>query len=459
MKDFLKYFTEAEEKNKALGTKISMGDGNDYEPFHVSGDPKSEHYGKNKNLAPIIKAFKEGANWGWSKDSKTGEDKPVKITGKKLYMVGGSVRDHLSRKTPKNVDLATDASPDEIYKLLTQNNFEFLKDKNEKSPKNCFWVERKDTKGRPFCFGIKVKEDTYKLSLFTKNSKGDDSEILDVKPGTIEDDASSRDFTMNALAIPLSNDNGPNKELSDFFGGVYHLKDGKVIPIGDLNSKLKEDPIRAQRFARMTSRYGRPNEIPNEYKDTIKKFVTDLDKKNLNKDKVRDEFMKGINYDDTDPRSYLSLYNDLGLLNLLFPGVGVNADFPKELSELGDKLAPIAWMLRNDNPQNIEKTLKDYNWDKNDLRKILFLIKSLGIDPNTDHEYLDDLTRGYMGTGISSRKTKDWLTKIGGKDEKLANAFIKHLTSPRIKEDMNEHSSNRKLLEWKRFMSFLNKNT
>jgi len=48
----------------AIGTKVSLGDGNDFMPFEVSDDPKSEHYGKNKNLAPIVRAFKQGANWG-----------------------------------------------------------------------------------------------------------------------------------------------------------------------------------------------------------------------------------------------------------------------------------------------------------------------------------------------------------------------------------------------------------
>ena len=80
--NFLRYkqFREAEENgdggnsngdgdkkgDNALGSKITLGDGDDYEPFVISNDPKSEHYGKNRNLADIVKAFKEGANWGWS---------------------------------------------------------------------------------------------------------------------------------------------------------------------------------------------------------------------------------------------------------------------------------------------------------------------------------------------------------------------------------------------------------
>ena len=43
-----------------LSSKVSLGDGNDYEPFTVSDDKNSEHYGKNKNLAPVVRAFKKG---------------------------------------------------------------------------------------------------------------------------------------------------------------------------------------------------------------------------------------------------------------------------------------------------------------------------------------------------------------------------------------------------------------
>ena len=109
-----------------VGTKITLGDGNDMEPFEVSDDPKSEHYGKNKNLAPVIRAFKGGGNWGWSRDDNSGSDKPVKIGTKKLYLAGGAVRSHLKGEKARNVELVTNASPDEVYHLLKQNGFEFV---------------------------------------------------------------------------------------------------------------------------------------------------------------------------------------------------------------------------------------------------------------------------------------------------------------------------------------------
>ena len=118
--------SKADNETNAVGTKVSLGDGNKFEPFEISDDPKSELYGKNKNLAPIVRAFKQGANWGWSRDENTGKDKPVKITSKKLFLAGGSVRDHLLGKKPRDIELATSASPDEVYRLLKQNGFTYV---------------------------------------------------------------------------------------------------------------------------------------------------------------------------------------------------------------------------------------------------------------------------------------------------------------------------------------------
>ena len=61
MKSFSQYkqlreATEPKEEggggDDGLSTKVTLGDGNDFEPLQISDDPKSEHYGKNKNLAP-----------------------------------------------------------------------------------------------------------------------------------------------------------------------------------------------------------------------------------------------------------------------------------------------------------------------------------------------------------------------------------------------------------------------
>lgn len=430
-----------EEKDKSgesqpLGAKISLGDGNDFEPFQISDDPKNQHYGKNKNLAPIVRAFKGGGNWGWSRDDSSGEDKPVKIGSKKLFLTGGATRDHLAGKKPKNIQLGTNASPDEVYHLLKQNGFEFIKDdgteKESKKPnpnkregsKQYFWTEKANKNGRPFVFGIQVNEDQYTLEVFTKTPRGVDQ---DFEPGTQGEDAASRDFTINSMYILLSNDNGPNKELNDFNGGIHHLKSGRIASVGDLGKKLKEDPKRLLRYVRMMHGYGDPKKIPSEEKEIIGKSAIGLGK--LDRNTIMGEFRKGMDKDDSDSRGYLKLFRDLGLMDKLFPGKSLDSNLPKELSEIGDKDMPIAWILRNNPPE----ALDDIGFDDKEKKKISFLIKSLGINPDLDEDNLNDLTNGYMGSGISGRKLREFATKVGKLDPSVVDAFLSYVKNPRVK--------------------------
>jgi hypothetical protein len=440
---------EGSEKDKPsgdgpLGAKVSLGDGNDYEPFNVSDDPKSEHYGKNKNLAPLVRAFKQGGNWGWSKDDTSGEDKPVKISGKRLYLAGGAVRDHLTGRKARNVELATNASPDEVYHLLKQNGFEFVKDdgtmktgnakphpNRKEGSKQLFWVERANKNGRPFVFGIRVNEDTFSLEVFSKTPRGVDQ---DMEPGTQGDDASSRDFTINGMYILLSNDNGPNKELNDFHGGIHHLKAGRIAPIGDFDKKLKEDPKRLLRYVRFMHGYGDAKKIPSEERDIVSKHSDSL--KKIDRKTLMGEFRKGMEKDDSDPRGYLKLFRDLGLLDNMFPGKALDSDLPKELSELGDKHMPLAWLLRGNKPEELE----DLGFEGPELKKIGFLIKSLGMSENMDGNGLTELANGYMSSGISGRKLREFATKLGGLDPTVIDAFLSYAKSPRVKTRVADDS-------------------
>jgi tRNA nucleotidyltransferase/poly(A) polymerase len=424
----------------AIGTKVSLGDGNDFLPFEVSDDPKSEHYGKNKNLAPVVRAFKQGANWGWSRDDASGNDKAVKISGKRLFLCGGAVRDHLKGKKARNIELATSASPDEVYHILKQNGFEFINDKgmasNSKTAKTSpnkkegnrqfFWVDKTNKSGRPFTFGLNVNGDEFTMEVFMKTPRGNvDS---DLEPGTQAEDAAGRDFTINSLYLALTNDNGPNKELHDFFGGMHHLASGRVAAVGDMKSKFKEDPSRIMRYVRMMSGYGDAKKIPEEEKKTIQMSAEGLSK--MDRKAIMGEFKKGLDKDDTDPREYMKLFRDLGLLDHLFPGKQVDADLPKELSELGDKHMPLAWMLRMNDPAALE----DLGLDPQDNKKIGFLIKSLGMKEDIDDNSLMDLTNGYTSSGISSRKLREFATKLGGLDPTLMDAFINHAKDSRVKQ-------------------------
>jgi hypothetical protein len=437
-----------------VGTKVSLGDGNDLVPFEVSDDPKSEHYGKNKNLAPVVRAFKGGGNWGWSRDDNSGDDKPVKISGKKVYLAGGAVRSHLAGEKARNVEMVTNASPDEVYHLLRQNGFEFVDDKgsiNKKSTsphpnrkegaKQFFWVNKGNQNGRPFSFGLQVNEDEFELDIMTKTPRGYDNDADDREPGSHADDANGRDFTMNGMYILLTNDNGPNKELVDFHGGIHDMKAGRVKPIGGME-KMGKHPARMVRMARFMHGYGGSDDMSTEDLSAFQSAIPELGKKSGDPEYrkyMMKEFKKGMNKDGKDARKFLKLLAKLGLGDALFPGMHLDTDLPKELSEMHDKHMPLAYMLRLNDPEML-----DLGMDDSDNQKVKFLIQSLGMNENMDGGTLDKLTQGYTGSGVSGRKLRDWATKVGGLDPCIMDAFIAHTKSPRVKlYDMDEEGKER----------------
>ncbi len=394
-RSFLEFVTNKEKDSEPLSTKISLGDGNDFKPFFVSDDPNSQYYGKNSGLAPIIRAFKKGANWGWSKDEKTGDDKPVKTGSKKLFLTGGALRDHLSGKTPRNIELATNASPDEIMKILKEAKLKFIGE-NDRNEPNTFFILSKNKTGRPFKFGIRSKDQLYELAGFTKKYDAENHE-----PGSQLDDAKSRDFTINAMYLNLTNDDGPNRELQDYFGGVHHLKSGNVKSIGPLSQRIQENPSSAFKFARMLNRYG---EEPNpEDVDAIKNSDISIEPK-----AAVEEFFKGLDYDDCNCNKYLNLYNSLGLLKHIFPFENLDLDIPSDMS---DKHCALAWMLKKNHPDMLQNGIGDRIAPEK-LKKIIFLVKSLGL-PGMDDNGLTNLKTQYLMSGMPEKKVKIWFDKNG----------------------------------------------
>ncbi len=157
--------------------------------------------------------------------------------GKKLYLVGGSVRDFLTGDKPKDFDLATDALPDEVIKILQSYNYDFnLQGK-------AFGVVVVFTKEVPEGMEIATfRSDVYDGKLGkTRNP--------DVKFTTIEQDVLRRDLRINGLFYDLD-----KKEIVDLVGGVDDIKNKVIGMIGDPDLRIKEDPLRILRAIRMACR-------------------------------------------------------------------------------------------------------------------------------------------------------------------------------------------------------------
>jgi len=171
-------------------------------------------------------------------------------SGYTAYLVGGSVRDLLLSRRPKDFDIGTSAHPYQIKKLF----------------RNC-WIIGRRFRLAHVRFGTKAIE----VATFRKNiPAGSESEPSDPAPvdpaqgdagdllikhdntfGTPEEDAFRRDFTINALFYDIA-----TFSIIDYVGGLHDLKDGLIRCIGDPNDRFQEDPVRMMRAIVMASRLG-----------------------------------------------------------------------------------------------------------------------------------------------------------------------------------------------------------
>ena len=148
------------------------------------------------------------------------------------YLVGGSVRDLLLDRTPKDFDVATSARPNEVRRLF----------------RRCRLI------GRRFRLAHVMGENGTIIETATFRAKpsteGDALLITDDnKFGTPYSDAHRRDFTINALFFDLARD-----EVLDYVGGLEDLERRLLRTIGEPVVRFREDPVRMLRAVKFAAR-------------------------------------------------------------------------------------------------------------------------------------------------------------------------------------------------------------
>jgi len=158
--------------------------------------------------------------------------------GFEAFIVGGSVRDLLLGKVPKDFDVATDATPEEVQEVFPR----------------CRLIGRRFRLAHVRKAGALIEVATFR-GLF--DSDDDESQhasgriLRDNVFGTVEEDALRRDFTINALFLdPVSGD------IRDYVGGYQDLADRSLRLIGQPEVRYREDPVRLLRAARFVAKLG-----------------------------------------------------------------------------------------------------------------------------------------------------------------------------------------------------------
>ncbi len=210
------------------------------------------------------------------------------------YLVGGSVRDLLLGKVPKDFDVATNAHPHEINTLF----------------KNSRVIGRRFRLVQVFFKGGKIIE----VSTFRSRSEFEETETEDGNIirtdnfGTPEEDALRRDITINGLFYDIS-----DFSIIDYVGGMSDLKRRIIRTIGDPNERFQQDPVRMIRVIRHAVRTGFPIEDPTY--QAIIRYRKEIQK--CSPSRVRDEFLRDLKEGVVQPS--LNLMLQTGLLSSLFP--------------------------------------------------------------------------------------------------------------------------------------------
>lgn len=212
--------------------------------------------------------------------------------GFEAYLVGGGVRDVLLGEHPKDFDVATNATPEEIVKVFRNSRLI----------------------GRRFrlvhvLFGRDMVEVATFRSSHEDSPQSEHGMVLrDNVYGNLEEDAIRRDFTVNALYYNIA-----DFSIVDFVNGLEDLKHHTLRLIGDPETRYREDPVRMLRAARFAAKLD--FDIEPNTREPILKLGSLLH--NVSNARLWDEcskvFLTGHGYD-----SFMQL-KELKLLDVLLP--------------------------------------------------------------------------------------------------------------------------------------------
>ena len=209
--------------------------------------------------------------------------------GFSLYMVGGTVRDYLMGLQLDDMDVVTDATPEDIKKFLPDASYVFAR-----FGSMSYKTEKK------------VKFDITTL----REEKGYEDARHPNKIHFVKDlsiDVKRRDFTVNALYM------NSKLEVIDYVNGQEDLKNHILRMVGNPDKRIKEDPLRIIRALRFSIDY--KLNIDSELDKAIRNNISLLEK--LNIEKIRQDIKKIKNKDSASISKLFEEYNIKHLLDVI----------------------------------------------------------------------------------------------------------------------------------------------
>ncbi len=218
--------------------------------------------------------------------------------GYQAYLVGGGVRDLLVRKRPKDFDICTDATPEELRDLFRNSRI----------------IGKRFKIAHVYFYGGKIIEvATFRAEMEAPPDEESKTLPTDNTFGTAQSDALRRDLTVNALFY-----NAEDFTIIDYVGGMKDLQEKRIKIIGQADERFTEDPVRIIRAARHAARLGFTIE-----KKTEQSMLRHVDKLNLvPTSRIYEELLKDF-YSGAFLKTFLAL-GEHNVIKEMLPRIDTN---------------------------------------------------------------------------------------------------------------------------------------
>lgn len=308
-----------------------------------------------------------------------------KDKGRQIYVVGGAPRDFLRHYFTKNnepfdtsktkdVDLTTDATPDEVKEILTQAGIKNF--------------------GKGESFGVIVAHingEDYEIATFREDLGYSDGRRPDkVRWADMDTDHKRRDLTMNAIYYEIPSSPNEDGIFIDPSGGqgFEDIKKWKVRMIGDPFERIGEDKLRIARVPRFHSYYNDEDirdVLDQTTLDAIEKYK-DMRTHGVTGPRIQQEFWSGLKK-SSNTSAYLKNYDRLGLLSVVFPNLKLDIDSIDRLqheeihstkkSGFDHAILVLALLLRkNGSSEKIRSALNKLEWPNEVSDGVAFILKA-----------------------------------------------------------------------------------
>lgn len=230
------------------------------------------------------------------------------------FVVGGCVRDILLKKTPNDWDITTIARPENILKIFPDSKYE-----------NDFGTVILPVRDKKDELLDVIEITTYRSESDYTDNRRPDSVVFEDK---LESDLARRDFTVNAMAMKLSDsplkiDDDLQKHvfeldgflIVDLYGGRKDIKNKILRAVGEPSDRFKEDALRMMRGVRLSSQLG--FELEPKTERAINKLSGNI--KFVSKERIKDELIRIFSSDN--PYQGIKNLHELKLLQYILPEI------------------------------------------------------------------------------------------------------------------------------------------